>query len=113
MQTFFREKWRGDPEAFDEDQTDQDQTQEVVRVRALIPSAEEEEGVEVEVLEIKNIFINMLKNSPLSNEIIQGFYKLLSLELNYSQEKLDFVVQCFKNVYQMLDKSMENIRITH
>ena len=64
-------------------------------------------------IEIKNIFINMLKNSPLSNEIIQGFYKLLSLELNYSQEKLDFVVQCFKNVYQMLDKSMENIRITH
>ena len=57
MQTFFREKWRGDPEAFDEDQTDQDQTQEVVRVRALIPSAEEEEVAEVEVLETKNIFI--------------------------------------------------------
>ena len=59
-------------------------------------------------IEIKNIFINMLKNGPLSNEIIEGFYKLLSLELNYSQEKLDFVVQCLKNVYQMLGKSMEN-----
>ena len=57
MQTFFREKWRSDPEAFDEDQTDHDQTQEVVRVRALIPSAEEEEVAEVEVLETKNIFI--------------------------------------------------------
>lgn len=59
-------------------------------------------------IEIKKIFINMLKNGPLSNEIIQGFYKLLSLELNYSQEKLDFVVQCLKNVYQMLGKNMEN-----
>ena len=53
MQTFFREKWRGDPEAFDEDQTDHDQTQEGVRVQALIPSAEEEEVAEVEVLVIK------------------------------------------------------------
>ena len=60
MQTFFREKWRGDPEAFDEDQTDQDQTQEVVRVRALIPSAEEEEVAEVEELETKNIFISQI-----------------------------------------------------
>lgn len=59
-------------------------------------------------IEIKNIFINMLKNGPLSNNIIEGFHKLLSLELNYSQEKLDFVVQCLKNVYQMLGKSMEN-----
>lgn len=61
-------------------------------------------------IEIKKIFINMLKNGPLSNEIIQGFYKLLSLELNYSQEKLDFVVQCLKNVYQMLGKSIENLK---
>ena len=53
MQIFFREKWRGDRGAFDEDQTDQDQTQEVVRVRALIPSAEEEEVAEVEALVIK------------------------------------------------------------
>lgn len=59
-------------------------------------------------IEIKKIFINMLKNGPLSNNIIEGFHKLLSLELNYSQEKLDFVVQCLKNVYQMLGKSMEN-----
>jgi len=61
-------------------------------------------------IEIKKIFINMLKNGPLSNEIIQGFYKLLFLELNYSQEKLDFVVQCLKNVYQMLGKSIENLK---
>lgn len=58
-------------------------------------------------IEIKNIFINILKNGPLSNNIIEDFHKLLSLELNYSQKKLDFVVQCLKNVYQMLDKSME------
>mgnify|MGYP001023895405 CR=1 FL=1 len=46
--------------AFDEDQTDDDQTQEVVQVRALIPSAEEEEVAEVEVLETKNIFISQI-----------------------------------------------------
>ena len=46
---------------------------------------------------------------PLSNEIIEGFYKLLSLEFKLThEEKLDFVVQCLKNVYQMLGKSMEN-----
>lgn len=53
-------------------------------------------------IEIKNVFVNMLKNGPLSNEIIQGFQQLLFLELNYSQEKLNFVGQCLENVYQTL-----------
>ena len=53
-------------------------------------------------IEIKNIFINIFKNGPLSNEIIHGFQQLLFLELNYSQENLNFVYQCLENVCQML-----------
>ena len=61
-------------------------------------------------IEIKNIFINMLKNGPLSNDIIKGFYHLLFSELTCSKEKLYFVVQCFENVYQTFKKSVENIK---
>ena len=53
-------------------------------------------------IEIKNIFINIFKNGPLSNEIINGFRQLLFLELNYSQDNLNFVCQCLENVCQML-----------
>ena len=53
-------------------------------------------------IEIKNIFINIFKNVPLSNEIINGFRQLLFLELNYSQENLNFVCQCLENVCQKL-----------
>ena len=53
-------------------------------------------------IEIKNVFVNMLKSGPLSNEIIQNFEMLIYLELNYSQEKLNFVGQCLEDVYQIL-----------
>lgn len=53
-------------------------------------------------IEIKNVFVNMFKNGPLSKEIIQYFEMLLFSELNYSQEKLNFVGQCLGNVYQTL-----------
>lgn len=53
-------------------------------------------------IEIKNIFINILKKGPLSDEIIQCFQKLLISELNYSQENLNFVCLCLENVYQTL-----------
>ena len=61
-------------------------------------------------IEIKNIFVNIFKNSPLTNEIIQGFQQLLFLELNYSQENLNFVRQCLEHVYQILGISMMNIK---
>ncbi|MEN6619741.1 MAG: hypothetical protein ABFC28_09690 [Rikenellaceae bacterium] len=53
-------------------------------------------------IEIKNVFVNMLKSSPLSNAIIQNFEMLIFLELKYSQEKLNFVGRCLEDVYQML-----------
>ena len=61
-------------------------------------------------IEIKNIFINIFKNGPLSNEIIHGFQQLLFLELNCSHENLNFVRQCLENVYQTLGISMMNIK---
>ncbi|MDN4754696.1 hypothetical protein QYZ87_09225 [Porphyromonadaceae bacterium W3.11] len=61
-------------------------------------------------IEIKNVFINILKNGPLSNQIIQGFQQLLYLELKYSQEKLDFVDQCLYDVYQMLGISIKDLK---
>lgn len=53
-------------------------------------------------IEIKNLFVNMLKNGPLNTEIIQGFEKLIYVELNSTQEKLDFVYKCLQEVYQIL-----------
>lgn len=61
-------------------------------------------------IEIKNIFINIFKNGPLSNEIIQGFQQLLFSELNCSHENLNFVRQCLENVYQTLGISMINTK---
>lgn len=53
-------------------------------------------------IEIKNVFVNMFKNGPLSNAIIQNFEMLIFSELNYSLEKLNFVGRCLEDVYQML-----------
>ena len=51
---------------------------------------------------IKNLFVNMLKNGPLNTEIIQGFEMLIYVELNSTQEKLDFVYKCLQEIYQIL-----------
>lgn len=53
-------------------------------------------------IEIKNVFINILKNGPLSTEIIQGFEMLIYVEFNHSPEKLTFVTKCVQEVYQIL-----------
>ena len=53
-------------------------------------------------IDIKNVFVNMLKGGPLNNAIIQNFEMLIFVELNYSQEKLNFVGQCLEDVYQIL-----------
>lgn len=53
-------------------------------------------------IEIKNVFINILKNGPLSTEIIQGFEMLIYVEFNHSPEKLTFVTTCVQEVYQIL-----------
>ncbi len=53
-------------------------------------------------IEIKNIFVNILINSPLNNDIIQNLEKLIFLELNDSQEKLNAVNRWIEDVYQIL-----------
>ncbi|HPR85446.1 MAG TPA: hypothetical protein PLG33_05315, partial [Prolixibacteraceae bacterium] len=53
-------------------------------------------------IEIKNVYINILKNGPLSTEIIQGFEMLIYVEFNHSPEKLTFVNTCVQEVYQIL-----------
>ncbi len=58
--------------------------------------------IDQQEIEIKNVFVNMLKSGPLSNVIIQNFEMLIILELKYSQEKLNFVGRCLEDVYQML-----------
>jgi hypothetical protein len=53
-------------------------------------------------IEIKNVFINMLKNGPLNTKIIQGFEMLIYVEFNHTQEKLMFVYKCLQEVYKIL-----------
>lgn len=53
-------------------------------------------------MEIKNVFINMLKNGPLDTKIIQGFEKLIRGEFNYMQENFMFVYKCLQEAYQIL-----------
>jgi hypothetical protein len=53
-------------------------------------------------IEIKNIFVNILKNGPLDAKIIQDFEMLIRVEFSYSHEKLNFVYECLKETYQEL-----------
>lgn len=53
-------------------------------------------------IEIKHVFVNILKNGPLDTRIIQGFETLICIEFNRTQDIRMLVYRCFQEVYQAL-----------
>jgi hypothetical protein len=53
-------------------------------------------------IEIKNVFVNVLKNGHLGTNILQCFEMLLWDEFKYSQEKFNFIFKCLQESYQIL-----------
>jgi hypothetical protein len=51
--------------------------------------------------EIRDLFFNMLKNGPLTNEIIQNFERLLYVRLYSSCEEYNFVRECLQEAYKI------------
>jgi len=53
-------------------------------------------------IEIKHVFVNILKNGPLDTRIIQGFETLICIEFNRMQDIRMLVYRCLQEVYQAL-----------